>query len=205
MTDAEMDADLQTTLRLVRDAQSGDRAALDGLFERYLPRTRRIVAARMGWKLGQVLEHEDIVQEALTEAFRALDRFEARSAGSFRLWLAQIVENTIRNAARDAQRLKRGGGAVRRWSELANESLVAMTLAGDDPTASAIARAAELEDRIETILLELPKRYRDAIVLKSFCELSYAEMLEPLGVTNEATARQVCFRALKELRERLGT
>ena len=40
--------DFSLTTAQVRVAQDGDRAALEDLFRRYLPRVARIVAARMG-------------------------------------------------------------------------------------------------------------------------------------------------------------
>jgi len=194
---------IEATLHIVRAAQGGDARAVDELFTRYLPRTRRIVACRMGCRLRDLEDQEDLVQGALLRVFESLDSFEPTSEASFRHWLARLVENTIRNAARDAARLKRGAGKVRRVSELATDSLAALTLPGRAPTASAVLRGAELEARIETALLALPKRYREAIVLRSLCGMSYAEVREALGVEREATARQICARALAKLREEL--
>lgn len=192
-----------TTLRLVHAAQAGESQALNALFERYLPRTRRIVACRMGWRLAQLEDHEDLVQAALLRVFEGFDRFEARSEAAFRHWLAHCVECTIRNAARDAKRLKRGGGAVRRFSELRDESLSVLTFAGSDPTPSVIAQRAEDEVRLESALLSLPERYRQVIVLRSFCEMSYAEIKAEIGVDEEATVRQIYSRALQKLRSLL--
>ncbi len=199
-----MDSSLDTTLRLVRDAQGGDERALDDLFRRYLPRTRRIVACRMGWRLRQLEEHEDIVQATLLRVFQGLDRFEARTEGSFRHWVASCVECTIRNAVRDSRRMKRGGGKVRRWSELANESVSGIMFAAGSPTASAIAQASEAEERIERALLELPDRYREVIVLRDLCGMSYAEVAEAIGAEREATVRQVHVRAVQKLKDLLG-
>jgi RNA polymerase sigma-70 factor (ECF subfamily) len=194
----------ETTLQLVEAAKGGSEPALNDLFARYLPRTRRIVAFRMGWRLQQVEEHEDIVQAALLRVFQGLDRFEARSDGAFRHWVAHLVECTLRNAARDAARQKRGGGAVRRWSELADGSLSAVTFAAADPTPSSVIESKELEERLEESLLKLPERYRESIVLRSFCGMSFAEVAEKLGVEKEATARQIYFRAIQKLKEMLN-
>lgn len=193
----------ETTVRLVQAAQGGDQKAINDLFTRYLPRTRRIVACRMGWKLRQLEEHEDLVQSSLLRIFQGLERFESRTEGSFRQWAAHCVECTIRNAARDSRRAKRGGGAVKRWSEIADESLANLTLAGDDPSPSAIVQAAETEEKIEASLLGLPERYREAIVLRSLCGMSFAEVAESIGAAKEATARQIYFRALQKLKDHL--
>ncbi|HLU49909.1 MAG TPA: sigma-70 family RNA polymerase sigma factor [Planctomycetota bacterium] len=203
MPDPSGQPPLDSTHKLVLAAQGGDKGALDELFDRYLPRTRRIVACRMGWRLKQLEDLEDIVQTALMKAFQGLERFEPRSEGSFRHWLAQCVENTIRNTLRDAQRLKRGGGGVRRWSELRDDSLSVLTFAGEDPSPSARIQQQELEDRLETALLSLSDRYRQVVVLRSFCGMSYAEIKDEIGVAEEATVRQIYSRALAKLRELL--
>jgi RNA polymerase sigma-70 factor (ECF subfamily) len=193
----------ETTLRLVQAAQGGDQRALNDLFERYLPRTRRIVACRMGWRLRQLEEHEDLVQATLLRVFQGLDRFEAQSEGSFRHWVAHLVECTIRNAARDAKRAKRGGGRVRRWSELADESLSRLTFAGDDPSPSAVVQARELEERLEDALQKLPERYRELIVLRSLCGMSYGEIAATVGAEKEGTVRQIYSRAVQKLKDLL--
>ena len=194
----------ETTVSLVLAAQGGDQRALNDLFARYLPRTRRIVACRMGWKLKQLVDQEDLVQSTLLRIFQGLERFEARTEGSFRHWVAHCVECTLRNESRDSQRAKRGGGTVKRWSEIADESLANLTLAGDGPTASAIAQAAEAEEKVEASLLKLPERYREAIVLRNLCGMSFAEVAKSLGADKEATARQIYFRALQKLKEILS-
>jgi len=198
------DASLEETLRLVEAAKAGDARALDDLFARYLPRTRRIVACRMGWKLSQVEDHEDLVQETLLRVFQGLERFEARSEGSFRHWVAQLVECAIRDAARRSKRAKRGGGRVKRWGDLGEETLSASIFAAKTPSPSAIASAGETEERLEECLRKLPERYRELIVMRSFCGMSYEEIAERLGVDRVATIRNACSRAVEKLEEMLG-
>ena len=84
------------TTCLVLAAQGGDRDALEGLFRRYLPRVRQIVALRLGYSLRDFADSEDLVQEALLNVFRNLDRFGARSEGRFRYWLTRCVANSMR-------------------------------------------------------------------------------------------------------------
>ena len=90
---------------------------------------------------------------------------------------------------------------MRRFSDIGTESLSTSIFAGQSPTASQIFRASELEDRIESSLLELPERYREVIVLRSFCDMSHAEVAETLGFDKEGTARQAYARALQKLKE----
>jgi RNA polymerase sigma-70 factor (ECF subfamily) len=192
-----------TTL-LVRAAQGGDAAALEALFARYLPRVRQIVALRMGWRLRQVLEVEDVVQEVLLDAFQGLEKFQPRSEGSFRNWLARCVEREVVDAARTESRKKRGGGAVRRFSDY-DSALLGSSIFGADATSpSAGVRVDELGARIEEALLEMPAHQRDLIVLRALCEMSYAEVAGELGISREETVRVAYSRALRQLEERLG-
>jgi RNA polymerase sigma-70 factor (ECF subfamily) len=192
-----------TTL-LVRAAQGGDAAALEALFARYLPRVRQIVALRMGWRLRQVLEVEDIVQEVLLDAFQGLEKFQPRSEGSFRNWLARSIEREIVDAARTESRKKRGGGAVRRFGDY-DSALLGSSIFGADVTSpSAGVRVDELGARLEEALLEMPAYQRDLIVLRALCEMSYAEVAGELGISREETVRVAYSRALRQLEERLG-
>jgi len=100
----------EETVRLVRAAQSGDQRSIEALFERYLPRVRQIVALRLGYRTRDFAVHDDLVQEALVRAFRGLDRYEERSEGTFRNWVATCVANTVRNWFRDEKAARRGGG-----------------------------------------------------------------------------------------------
>jgi RNA polymerase sigma-70 factor (ECF subfamily) len=191
------------TVKLVRAAQGGDRRALEDLFERYQPRVRQIVALRVGRRLRQLGELEDIAQEALLKAFQGLDRFEQRSEGSFRNWLASCVECEIRMHLRAAAAQKRGGGKVRRFGDADSALLVSSLFAGNEPSPSDVARAAELSERLEATLLEMPEHHREVIILRGLCEMSYKEVAESLGLDHEQTARKAYSRALQRLKEAL--
>jgi RNA polymerase sigma-70 factor (ECF subfamily) len=197
-----MDGDLETTLRLVREAQAGDDRALESLFARYLPRVRHMVALRLGYRLRDFATHEDIVQEALLRAFENLERFEERSEGSFRNWLARCVQNVVNDHFRRAGAAKRGGGKVRLASSYESEDLSAIVFAGKDPTPSAIISKEELVDKIESSLLGMKEHHREVILLRLFCDMSYAEIGEAIGVREEATVRKLYSRAIAELRKR---
>ncbi|HVR73955.1 MAG TPA: sigma-70 family RNA polymerase sigma factor [Planctomycetota bacterium] len=198
------DPELTQTIQLVEAARGGDEGALNRLFERYLPRTRRVVAMRMGWKLRQLEDHEDLVQEALLKVFQGLQRFEARSEGSFRQWLAQCVECALRDALKHARRQKRGSGRVRRFTDLKCDSLAASIVAVDARTPSQVLQGAQLEEKLEQAILDLPERYREVLVRRSFCGLSYAEIAAELGFKKEGTARQAYARALQKLRDAMA-
>jgi RNA polymerase sigma-70 factor (ECF subfamily) len=73
--------------RLVRAGCQGDHHAVETLFRRYQRRLFQ-VAMRV---LGNAADAEDVLQEAMLSAYRALSRFEGRS--QFSSWLTRIVIN----------------------------------------------------------------------------------------------------------------
>ncbi len=193
-----------STLSLVQSAQGGDRQALEQLFSRYLPRVRQIVAFRLGYRLEDFATYEDLVQEGLAQAFRNLERFEQRSEGSFRNWIASCVANTVSSHFRKAHAAKRGGGKVRPFSSYESEDVSVIVFEGKDPSPSTLYSRKEMLAKVEDAMLRMKEHQREAIVLRLFCEMSYDEVAETMGFSEEATARKVVSRALESLRKLAG-
>ena len=82
---------------LLERLQSGDNAAFRDLIVRY--NQRLLIVARA--IIGDVFA-EDVVQEAWTSIFRAINRFEGRSALS--TWMIQIVSNEAKSRLRKEKR-----------------------------------------------------------------------------------------------------
>ena len=77
-------------------------------------------------------------------------------------------------------------------------------LPGHEPGPSTIYRGKELLDRIEKALLDMSEEYREAILLRKFCEMSYDEVASALKLPSEAAARKAVSRALSRLKEQLA-
>jgi RNA polymerase sigma-70 factor (ECF subfamily) len=195
-----MSDDFVETIQLVREAQGGDRAALESLFERYLPRVRQIVALRLGFQPSQFDQHEEIVQEALVNTFKNLDRYEERSQATFRHWISKCVVNSIRQHFRRAGAQKRGSGQVKLFGSYEREDASAIVFQGDEPTPSVVYGRKEVLQKVEQALLEMKEHWREVIVQRLFCEMSYAEIGEEMGIREEATVRKLFSRAMSELR-----
>lgn len=195
-----MSDDFVETVQLVRRAQDGDRAALESLFERYLPRVRQIVALRMGFQPSRFDQHEDLVQEALFNTFKNLDRYEERSHATFRHWISQCAVNSIRQHFRHAGAKKRGAGKVRLFGSFQREDTSAIVFQGADPTPSDVYGRKELLERVELALLEMKEHWREVIIQRLFCEMSYSEIGKEMGIRQEATVRRLYSRAMSALR-----
>ncbi len=173
---------------------------MEELFARYLPRVRQIVALRLGYRPSDFANHEDIVQEALLTAFKNLDHYEERSEATFRNWVSQCVANTTRDYFRRATAEKRGGGRVRSFGSFESENLSAIVFEGKEPTPSAIVGRKELVAKIEATLLEMKEHWREVILMRLFCEMSYREIGDELGIREETTVRKLFSRAIADLR-----
>jgi RNA polymerase sigma-70 factor (ECF subfamily) len=144
---------------------------------------------------GDRHDAEEVAQDALVRAYRALTGYEPARIRALRLrpWLATIAANLARN---------------RRRRIIDRQPPLSLAAAADDgptplvsPTASPEALATEsLErDRWAALLGALPDRYRVPLVLRHVDDLSYAEMSEALG-RSEGTLKSQVHRGLVLLR-----
>ena len=85
---------------LVAAAGAGDEAAFEQLFERH----RRKVARIAGRFFSQREQIEEIIQDAFTKAYFALNTYHGTHEASFRAWLTQIAVNSCYDELRRARR-----------------------------------------------------------------------------------------------------
>ena len=194
-----MTADWEATTKLVGAAQAGDAAAREGLFQRYLPRVSRMVAARLGVPRDRLsADGEDLAQEALIKALGSLGRFELRSPGGFARWMETIVLNCVRQRSRKQQT----GPERVLWQRYGDIDLRESLFSSGGPTPSMLVKSREQNEQVEQALLDLPQTYRCALVDRFIGEMSYGELAERTG-RQEASCRKIVQRALTMLRERL--
>jgi RNA polymerase sigma-70 factor (ECF subfamily) len=162
---------------LARLAARGDQEAFGELVRRHQSGVFN-VAYRL---LGERREAEDAAQEAFLRAFRSIRSLDpSRSAGP---WLKKITVNVCLN------RLER-----REPLPLEEEDDLPEPEPGPEPRALERERGRD----IRRAILGLPPRYRAAIELRHFQELSYAEMAEALGC-RLSDIKSDLFRARKLL------
>lgn len=197
------DCPFARTTILMHAARGGDHAAAQRLFATYLPRVRRIVAARMGRRLCELAEVEDVVQETLLDVFRSLAQPTPSSSGQFHLWLVRCVEHNLADRARAGHAKKRGGGSERRFADLDDSNLIQAVPAEDRSPASA-AGGDELDRRLEEAMLGLREEHRQVVVLRVLCDLTFAEIAQELGHGDDGLVRTWFSRGIAALRERRG-
>ena len=164
---------------LAQRAAQGDREAFGGLVESQQAGVYN-VAYRM---LGERRDAEDATQETFLRAFRAIRTLDPqRPPGA---WLKKIAVNVCLN------RLERRG-------TLTLDDEAAIPASDPGPESQTIER--EQNRQVRLALLSLPPRFRAAIELRHFQELSYAEMAEALN-RPVSDIKSDLFRARKLLAE----
>jgi RNA polymerase sigma-70 factor (ECF subfamily) len=148
--------------------------------------------------LGNAHDAEEIAQDALVRAYRALQGYPPDRIRQLRLrpWLAAIVVNLCRN------RVRRATIPTTRLETLVAAGWEPAASASDDPADSTM-RGADRE-RLISLLATLPDRYRIPIVLRHVDDLSYAELSEALG-RPEGTLKAQVSRGLAMLRSAAGS
>ena len=182
-----MDADTALANRLAADVEAAFPALVDAHQDRLYS-----IALRL---LGDRRDAEEVAQDALVRAFRAMRDYPRERVRELRLrpWLASITVNLARNRRRRHDDRQPPG------------SLEPMLDAGFDPPTDARSSPTTTADRRETqrelaeALLLLAPDVRAAIVLRHVDGLSVAEVAEALG-RPEGTIKAQVHRGLRELR-----
>jgi RNA polymerase sigma-70 factor (ECF subfamily) len=193
---------------LVRRCKEGSEAAYAVLVRLHRPRLYTL-AYRL---LLDRESAEDVVQETFIAAFRQMERFEPRP--SLAAWLNTIALRTANRAAsRQRARPKTSidapafrdngnGSASTAWSgDNLGLGALADTSPGADPIAA--AEAAELRRALAAAIVELPFKYRAAVVLRHVMGLDYAEAAHALDLPLN-TFKSHLLRGTKLLREGLA-
>jgi RNA polymerase sigma-70 factor (ECF subfamily) len=198
--DGHREPDAQPEGALVRRAQAGDELALTSLFDGHADALRRRIRGRLSPAVRRKLSESDVMQEACMVASRRLEEFEFRGQGSFGAWLGRIADNTALKAAR-----QHAGTAKRNVHAEVSHDMRAETAqhAGEGQTASRLAMAAEMRERMAQALAGLSDDHRAVLELLQQRRLSFTEAGELMGRSVNAI-KKLHARALGELASKLG-
>ena len=170
-----MQVDTETIERAIR----GDEAAQRTLYEAYYA-----AAFRLAYLLLQdACDAEEVVQDAFVYVFRNLQRYDAERA-SFMGWLRVVLVSRCRNK--------------RRRRQLTTVSLETLTAAGQPASDSKLGRdpadVLELQGSQRVIWEALQKvsaGAREALILRYYEGLPYAEISKLLGCSSDAARARV--------------
>ncbi len=168
----------------ITDLRPALAADLDAAFPAFVEaEISRIYAIAMRLT-GRPADAEDLAQDALVRAYRALATWEPARIRELavRPWLASIVVNLARNRARS--RLSRPA-TVSLVDELAHPRIPL------EATPHGRLERREAAQAWAARLLALPERYRAPLVLRHVDGLSYEEIAEALGRPSGTVKAQV--------------
>jgi RNA polymerase sigma-70 factor (ECF subfamily) len=163
-------------------AAARDRQAFLALYDRYVGRIERYVAARIGSS-----EVEDLVSVTFTRALARIDTYRP-DRGTFAAWLFTIA----RNAVVDRQRESAHSVSLDPADEIA----------GQQPDPEAWALVNEERRTVRVALEHLTPEQRDALALRYAADLPFAAVAQALGKSEPAT-KMLVQRGLQALRRQI--
>ncbi len=185
---------------LVRRLRAGDQDAGTVLFERLFPVLRPGLRRKMGAALRPKVGESDLIQSAYASVIRRLHDFRDGGPGSFRRWLAGILDHKMIDEIRRHQ----GRGTRERGREFGLDALseYSVPLArGESPSRAAMA--SEDRRRIRAAVDLLPPDQRTVVRLLHEKALSIDGAAIAMGRSPEAV-RKLYARSLERLGDLLA-
>jgi RNA polymerase sigma-70 factor (ECF subfamily) len=169
---------------LVMAATKGDLDAFNQLVLVY----QDLAYQQAYWLLGDPDSAEDVTQDSFLKAFQALSSFRG---SSFRGWLLRIVTNSAYDILRRSQRHPRQ--PLFPEGDNGEELESASWLADPATSVQQAVEQKELSEKVSVLIDQLPKTYRDVLMLVDLYEFDYAEVAEtmhiPIGTVKSRLAR----------------
>jgi RNA polymerase sigma-70 factor (ECF subfamily) len=190
-------AEQDRLLRLLREARTGNTAALNQLLAAIRPFMKDDIDKLLREQNFRHWDASDVVQDGLLKVAQHLDEVQATSRPQFRAWLAQIARREFLDAARRAQQQKRN---VKRQVPLPQDSGGQAQLAADTSSPSQQATRNEEDERREAALRQLSTDDQLVIRLRFHEQREWPDIATRMG-RSEAAVKQLYFRALKQWRQ----
>jgi RNA polymerase sigma-70 factor (ECF subfamily) len=194
------------TERLLHQARGGDGTALGDLLEQFRNYLKVLARLQLGRGLQSKLDASDLVQEVFLEAHRDFHQFHGLTEAELAGWLRRILASNLANVVRHYRGTKRRDVRLERQlvADIEQTSRVlAPALAADQssPSQQAVRRegAVQLADALE----QLPRDYRDVLILRHLEGLSFPEVAGRMERTVDSV-KNLWARALLRMRQSLG-
>src|ERR1700686_1666818 len=150
-------------VRLMRLVSRGDMRALEEIIERH----QSLVAGTVARMLGSNSDVEDIAQQVFIRVWKSAGRYVPRA--KFTTWLLKITRNLVFNEMRRTKR----HAHVPMQPEGQSEEIPVKGEAVQLPAESFLEK--ELQQAIESAIIELPATQRMALILRRYEGRSYEE------------------------------
>jgi RNA polymerase sigma-70 factor, ECF subfamily len=177
---------------IIRKARAGDLEAFHAIHEEYARRILNFIY-RM---VDNREDAEDLTQNVFLNAFHDLKSLQ--DDGRFEPWLYRIARNEVYQAFRRKR-------AKHQMLDPTDGSPVfeSRRLVDERPTPQESILRHELGTTIRTVLLSLPPKLREVLVLAVIHQMSYAQISEIVGRSLLSVKTDI-FRARSQARKALG-
>ncbi len=170
---------------IIEACRLGDRDAFRALYDLYKD---RVYSIALYFFHGDRAVASDVTQQVFLKLMTAIGQF--RGDAEFSTWLYRLVVNACMDAARS-----------RRPEAVSSDRSRMEAFAAPGSQEEAYARG-QMADRVRTAVSALPPKFRLAVLLRYFEDLSYEQMAEALHCSMGTVASRLS-RGHKMLAERL--
>jgi RNA polymerase sigma-70 factor (ECF subfamily) len=196
-----LNLDAETTVsdrELLERFRAGDESAFDDLVLRHQQR-----AFNVAYQL--LRDHEDateVAQDAFMRAYRSLDSFHGEC--EFTTWLHRIVVNLAHNKHRWWKRRGKQSSLSLDSPVEIDDAEVPRQIAAATDAPDLLAVKAEFVELLNRRISELPRKFREVIVLRNVENLSYNEIATILNCS-VGTVKSRLARGREALRNSMKT
>jgi RNA polymerase sigma-70 factor (ECF subfamily) len=178
-------SELKVAPEVIEGCRAGDRDALSVLYDLYKD---RVYSLSLYFFHGDEAVASDITQQVFLKLMTTIRQFRGEAA--FSTWLYRLVVNTCRDAAR-----RRRWAGVLKTAPRVEE--VPCTQSHEDDYLR-----AQMAEAVRAAVSALPRKFRMAILLRYFDDLSYEEMAKVLNCSIGTVGSRLS-RGHKMMAERL--
>jgi RNA polymerase sigma-70 factor (ECF subfamily) len=167
---------------------------LGRLFDEYRTYLLAIALEELPEALRGKLGASDLVQETIVRGFEFAGTFQGKSKEELAGWLRSILLNLLANIIKSYRAEKR---------DIARECVANSRLEHPEQLSpSALALSREQWDLLQDALARLPANFRQVILLRHRENLTFVEVGERLGKSEDAVAK-LWSRAIRQLKQEL--
>jgi len=179
-------SDRKLSREIIESCRLGDRDAFRALYDLYKD---RVYSISLYYLRGDAVLASDVTQQVFLKLMTSIGQF--RGDAEFSTWLYRLVVNACMDAGR-SRALS---------AELASDRSRLEAFAAPAPQEEDYERAQRAKS-VRTAVSALPPKFRIAVLLRYFDDLSYEQMAEALGCSMGTVASRLS-RGHRMLAERL--
>lgn len=194
LTNESTVSSLRVEPEFIERLMAGDAEALETFVARYINDVYKLLLRLTADKE----EASDLTQETFLRAIRAIKSF--RGDSDLKTWLFRIAINVSNSRFRWWQ--KRGASIT--FSFDSEEVDLRKIASSDTENPECVALKKERESILIKALMKVPKKFRDAMILRDIEGFSYEEIAEILQV-NLGTVKSRIARGREEFRKHVST